>query len=107
MTRFKMRGETHRVIYTEGAKVCEHCYEHNKYDAHRTGIAVRAGSEELELVIHKSWEDCGTMYATLEDDDGGGVGDYLIVVHDTGEPMDASHDDFKCEGQRRLEGEDI
>ena len=106
MTRFNMGGETYRVIYSEGAEVCEHCYEHNKFDSYRTGIMVMAGSEELELVVHKSWED-ETMYATLEDDDGGGIGDYLIAVHQTGEPMDASHRDFKCPGQRRLEGEEV
>lgn len=107
MTRFSMGGEILRVIYTEGAKVCSHCEEYHKYDTYRTGIMVRSGSEELELVIHKSWEDCATMYATLEDDNGGGVGDYLIVVHQTGEPMDASHEYFSCTGQRRMDGEDV
>tara|TARA_R100000734_G_C3318438_1_gene112585 strand:- start:1002 stop:1322 length:321 start_codon:yes stop_codon:yes gene_type:complete len=106
MTVFR-DGETFRVFYSKGAKVCEHCYEYNKYDAHRTGIMVKAGSEELELVIHKSWEDCSTMYATLEDDDGGGIGDYLIVAWPSAEPMDCSHDDFKCAGQQRLEGEEV
>ena len=108
MTRFNMRGDTLRVLYKTGAKVCPHCEEWNKYEAHRTGIMVMAGSEELELVIHRSWEDCDTMYATLEDDDGGGIGDYAVIVAQTAEPKDASYpDDFKCPGQRRLEGEEI
>lgn len=105
--RFNMGGENLRVIYSEGAKVCPHCEEYNKYDTHRTGELVRSGSEYLEVVIHKSWEDCATMYATLEDNNGGGIGNYLIVVHETGEPMDASHEHFSCAGQRRLDGEDV
>ena len=108
MTKFKMGGEHLRVIYTQGAVVCEHCEEWGKYEEYRTGIPFLVGDEVFELVVHKSWEDCETMYATLEHDDGGGVGNYLIIVHETGEPKDASYpDDFKCAGQRRLEGEDI
>lgn len=75
--RIDYNGMKLKVWFNKGATLCGNCEENMNYEDLSNGFTVDTPEGEASLVLHQGL--CEHIYATVEFDDDGGQGDFLVT----------------------------